>query len=163
MVDLSQLPLSGQQIFDMIITRQPDLDTLNLSHNERVSIDVVERLLVALPRLRRLLVLDTGITEEEAIALLERRPELIQNVEAFIHPAFHLRLSSKGHTSISRTRATVLEHMPFRFLSSLLARSPDHPRADGLPQSLGNRRSSRVQLRTGLYAPSNGCLRVPSA
>jgi hypothetical protein len=94
LVDLSQLPLSGQQIFDIII-RQPDLDTLNLSHNERVSIDVVERLLVALPRLRRLLVLDTSIAEEDAIALLERRPELFRNVEAFIHPAF-LKAPSKA-------------------------------------------------------------------
>lgn len=41
------------------------------------------------------MVLDTGITEEEAIALLEHRPELFQNVEAFIHPAF-LKAPSKA-------------------------------------------------------------------
>ena len=86
-IDLSQFPLLGQQIFD-ITTRQLDLDTLNLSHNKRVSIDVIERLLVTLPRLRRLLVLHTGIAEEDVISLLERRPELFRNVEAFIHPAF---------------------------------------------------------------------------
>jgi hypothetical protein len=94
MVDLSQLPLSGQQIFD-IVTRQADLDVLNLSHNERVSIDVVEKLLVALPKLQRLLVLNTGIAEEDTIALLERRPELFRNLEAFIHPAF-LKVPSKA-------------------------------------------------------------------
>ena len=87
MVDLSQLPLSGQQIFD-IVTQQVDLDVLNISHNDRISIDVVEKLLVALPKLRRLLVLNTGVAEEDAIALLERRPELFQSLEAVIHPAF---------------------------------------------------------------------------
>jgi hypothetical protein len=94
MVDLSQLPLSGQQIFD-IVTRQADLDALNLSHNERVSIDVVEKLLVALPKLRRLLVMNTGIAEEDTISLLARRPELFRNLEAFIHPAF-LKVPSKA-------------------------------------------------------------------
>ena len=86
-VDLSQLPISSQQIFDIVV-RQADIDVLNLSHNERVSVDIVERLLVTLPKLRRLLVLNTGISEENAIALLERRPELFQNIEAFIHSAF---------------------------------------------------------------------------
>ena len=87
MLDLSQLPLSGQQILD-IVTQRADLDALNLSHNNRVSIDVIEKLLAALPKLRRLLVLNTGIAEEDTITLLERRPELFRNLEAFIHPAF---------------------------------------------------------------------------
>ena len=119
MVDLSQLPLSSQQIFD-IVTQQPDLDVLNISLNERVSVDIIERLLVALPKLRRLLVLNTGISEEDAIALLERRPELFQNIEAFIHPAFlkaPLEAQFKGaymHVSGSDySRRTLAISLPF--------------------------------------------------
>ena len=47
-----------------------DLGVLNISHNKQVTTDVVERLLVALLELQRLLVLNTSITEEAALALL---------------------------------------------------------------------------------------------
>jgi hypothetical protein len=86
-LDISQFPLSDHQILD-IVAQHADLGVLNISHNKQVTIDVVEKLLVALPKLRRLLVLNTSITEEDAIALLEQRPELFRNLEGFIHPAF---------------------------------------------------------------------------
>ena len=85
--DISGLSLSCRQILD-IVTQHPDLDTLNISSNSQVTIDVVEKLLVTLPKLRRLKALYTGITDEDAIRFLERRPDLFRNLEAFIHPAF---------------------------------------------------------------------------
>ncbi|KIM39384.1 hypothetical protein M413DRAFT_75082 [Hebeloma cylindrosporum] len=86
-LDLSHLALLDQQIFE-IATQLEHLDVLNLSHNDQASIYGVEKILVALPRLRRLVVLNTDISEEDVIALLERRPEIFHNLEAFIHPAF---------------------------------------------------------------------------
>jgi hypothetical protein len=85
--NISQFPLSCQQILD-IVTQHPDLDTLNISSNSQVTIDVVEKLLVTLPKLRRLTALHTGITDEDVINFLERRPDLFRNLEGFIHPAF---------------------------------------------------------------------------
>jgi len=68
-VDISQLLLSDHQILD-IVAQHVDLGVLNISHNKQVTTDVVERLLVALLELQRLLVLNTSITEEAALALL---------------------------------------------------------------------------------------------
>ncbi|KIM36187.1 hypothetical protein M413DRAFT_427845 [Hebeloma cylindrosporum] len=85
-VDLSQYLLSDHQILD-IVAQHPDLGVLNLSHNKQITIAVVENLLVALPKLRRLLLLNTSISEEDVISLLERRPELFRHLEGFIHPA----------------------------------------------------------------------------
>jgi hypothetical protein len=68
-VDISQLPLSDHQIFD-IVAHHADLDVLNISHNKQVTIDVVEKLLVALLKLQRLLV------------------HFTRNLEGFIHPVF---------------------------------------------------------------------------
>jgi len=50
MVDLSD---SGQKVFDIVI--QVVLDVLDFLHNVRLSMDVFDKLLVALPKLRRLL------------------------------------------------------------------------------------------------------------
>ncbi|KIM36365.1 hypothetical protein M413DRAFT_292228 [Hebeloma cylindrosporum] len=92
-VDISQFPLSCQEILS-IVTQHPDLQLLNISSNSQVTIDCVEKLLDALPKLRRLTALNTGITDEDAIRFLERRPDLFRNLEGFIHPAF---LNSPSH------------------------------------------------------------------
>jgi len=56
MVDLSQLPLSdsGQKVFDIVI--RVVLDVLDFSHNVCLSMNAVDKLLAAHPKLRRLLV-----------------------------------------------------------------------------------------------------------
>ena len=129
-VDISQLPLSNYQILD-IVAQHADLGVLNISHNKQITIDIVEKVLVALPNLRQLLALNTSITEEDAIALLERRPELFRNLEGFIHPAFLTNPSkarSKGayvHIATHR-RGSYAVSLPFFTTSQIVQGLTDY-------------------------------------
>ena len=79
--EISPLPLSDHQILD-IVTQHLDLGVLNISHNKQVTIDVVEKLLVALLELQRLLV-------------------LFRNLEGFFTQRFsRIQISSRAHIFI---------------------------------------------------------------
>ncbi|CAA7259652.1 unnamed protein product [Cyclocybe aegerita] len=87
-VDLSQYRLRHEQI-SKILSSHTNVEVLKLSHNKAVSMAFVQQLSPTLPRLRRLVVLNTSITKDEVRTAFCDNPKLFHGLEAFIHPAFN--------------------------------------------------------------------------
>ncbi|KAF8974188.1 hypothetical protein BDZ97DRAFT_1772299 [Flammula alnicola] len=86
-IDLSGFHLTGEQVI-AVLPQDGDVEILKLSHNDQVKIDTVEKVLTMYPSLRRLVLLKTGVTDDDVVALLKDKPKLFHRMEAFIHPAF---------------------------------------------------------------------------
>jgi hypothetical protein len=90
-IDLSHFLLSSEKIISMVAQFQV-VEVLKLSHNPNVTIDTVRGILSSLPRLRRLLLLNTSVADQDLCNLLSDEPRLFVNLEALVHPLF-LRFS----------------------------------------------------------------------
>ncbi|KAG6882761.1 hypothetical protein C0992_010735, partial [Termitomyces sp. T32_za158] len=84
-VDLSSFSLSSPQIV-AVLTNVPNVQSLNLSHNPLVTADTVHIILKSTPTLKRLVLLDTSVTDEALSSLLRDHPKLFFNLEALTHP-----------------------------------------------------------------------------
>lgn len=86
-LDLSGYHLSSEQIVT-IATQFEDVEVLRLSSNPRLTIEGLHKVLPSLPNLRRLILLDTPITDDEIYNLVAKHSTLCPNVQAIIHPCF---------------------------------------------------------------------------
>ncbi|KAF8971382.1 hypothetical protein BDZ97DRAFT_1913870 [Flammula alnicola] len=86
-INLSGFHLTGAQII-AVLPQDGDVEVLELSHNDQVKVDTVEKVITMYPSLRRLVLLKTGVTDDDVVALLQNKPELFRHIEAFIHPVF---------------------------------------------------------------------------
>ncbi|KAJ7179891.1 hypothetical protein C8R43DRAFT_379092 [Mycena crocata] len=87
-LDLRGFSLSDSQVIS--ISTLPEtkyLDSLNLSHNHTITAAVVCRILSTTPTLRRLVLLDTRISDQQIYQLLIENRKLLNAVEELIHPA----------------------------------------------------------------------------
>ncbi|KAF8966074.1 hypothetical protein BDZ97DRAFT_2074317 [Flammula alnicola] len=85
-VDLSGFHLTDEQVVDLL-SLHSDVGVLKVSHNNQINIDIVVRLLSQLPSLRRFVVWNTAITDDDV--MLERKPDFFRrSLEGFIDPAF---------------------------------------------------------------------------
>ncbi|KAJ6515985.1 hypothetical protein C8R45DRAFT_1141312 [Mycena sanguinolenta] len=88
-VDFSDFSLSESQIVSLLTFPGVEkVESLNLSHNPDLTIDVLRRILPTTPKLRRLILLDTSISDEQLYELLIKEPKLFLSVEELVHPAF---------------------------------------------------------------------------
>lgn len=89
-IDLSGFHLNENQLTD-IFSGNPNLaviKVLNLSHNNKLCVGSVENVLSRLTSLRRLVILDTPITDEQIYSLIKKSPQLFHAMEGLVHPAF---------------------------------------------------------------------------
>ncbi|KAJ7742508.1 hypothetical protein DFH07DRAFT_836669 [Mycena maculata] len=82
------LPLSGPQVVAFLtLSERSNVELLNLSHNPNLTLDGLYQILSATPKLRRLVLLDTSISDEHILQLLKADSKLPNTVEELIHPA----------------------------------------------------------------------------
>ncbi|TFY77860.1 hypothetical protein EWM64_g6150 [Hericium alpestre] len=87
-LDLSQLPLSAEQILQVVAEPQ-SLEVLNLSGNSHLTADALLHILPHLPKLRRLVLLDCPtFSNKEFSTVHAANPALFDPIEAVIHPFF---------------------------------------------------------------------------
>ncbi|KAG6876549.1 hypothetical protein C0992_012472 [Termitomyces sp. T32_za158] len=99
-VDLSSLSLSTPQIV-ALLTNVPNVQILDLSHNRLVTADAVHIILKSTPTLRRLVLLDTSVTDEALSSLLRDHPKLFFNLEALTHSLLLNNSTSKYSNSFA--------------------------------------------------------------
>ncbi|TFK70018.1 hypothetical protein BDN72DRAFT_959143 [Pluteus cervinus] len=87
-VNLTGFHLSSQQILSLLPVDSSLVEVIDISHNHAVRIDAVEQMLTRYQTLRRLVLLDTHIPEDDVLALLKYKPELFYHIDAFVHPVF---------------------------------------------------------------------------
>ncbi|TFK72818.1 hypothetical protein BDN72DRAFT_957001 [Pluteus cervinus] len=92
-INLSGFHFSSQQVLSFIPI-DAELEVVDLSHNHAADIEVIEQLLTRYRSLRRLVLLDTHIPEDDIVALLKTKPELFYRIEAIVHPVFMKPLTS---------------------------------------------------------------------
>ncbi|KAJ7667919.1 hypothetical protein DFH06DRAFT_1183916 [Mycena polygramma] len=86
--DLSSFSLSASQIVSLLTTSSLEkIQVLKLSHNPNVTVDVLRQILSLNMPLRRLVLLDTAISDEGLYELLAQERKLFHTVEELIHPA----------------------------------------------------------------------------
>ncbi|KAJ7047474.1 hypothetical protein C8F04DRAFT_9306 [Mycena alexandri] len=87
-IDLSGLALSESQILSVLPSTEADkVELLNLSHNPIITVDTLRTVLPLYPKLRRLVLLGTAISDEQIHQLLDE-PKLFYSIEELVHPAF---------------------------------------------------------------------------
>ncbi|KAJ6599201.1 hypothetical protein DFH09DRAFT_28564 [Mycena vulgaris] len=87
-LDLSGLSLSDTQIISLpTLLEMKEIELLQLSHNSNITVDGLRQVLSSIPMLRRLVLLDTSISDEQIYQLLTEEPELFYALEELIHPA----------------------------------------------------------------------------
>ncbi|KAG5634619.1 hypothetical protein H0H81_001367 [Sphagnurus paluster] len=108
-IDISHFSLSTDQIVNLI-SAFPNLKTLKLSHNPAVTVDTIHAVLSSKPKIKRLVALDTCITNESLSTLLSTAAHLFLHLDAFIHCFFFTgkshfpsAFSFIGSTSTSRS------------------------------------------------------------
>ncbi|KAL0066066.1 hypothetical protein AAF712_006897 [Marasmius tenuissimus] len=87
-IDLSDLSLTSEQVLEALAGLRESINYLNLSHNPRVTTTTLRSVLETHPRIRRLVVYGTSISDEEITALVCQERSLFYHVEQLIHPAF---------------------------------------------------------------------------
>ncbi|KAF7355235.1 hypothetical protein MSAN_01439500 [Mycena sanguinolenta] len=88
-LDLSGFSLSDSQVVSLLTSFGAEkVELLNLSHNPDLTIDVLRRILPTTPKLRRLILVGTPISNEQLYELLAKEPKLFISVEELVHPAF---------------------------------------------------------------------------
>ncbi|OBZ71879.1 hypothetical protein A0H81_08165 [Grifola frondosa] len=87
-VDLSDFGLSSEQVVKIVFALGDGVDSLNLSFNPYITADGIRKILIAIPRLKRLVIMGCPCIEEgELFELLKSQPLLFKNMEALMHPA----------------------------------------------------------------------------
>ncbi|TFK70017.1 hypothetical protein BDN72DRAFT_819442 [Pluteus cervinus] len=167
-LDLSGFSLSTHQVLSLVPV-DAIVEGINLSHNHAVGVDAIEQLLTRYQSLRRLVLLDTRIPEEDIVTLLKDKPEVFYHVEAIVHPVF---MKPKTEDSIPDA---------YTHLSFTTNYDPSTPTSIGLPflnptqvlQTLLNytRMLSKASEKgaailtlssMGMYAPSVALAAYPS-
>ncbi|KAJ7276309.1 hypothetical protein B0H12DRAFT_1005119 [Mycena haematopus] len=88
-LDLSGFSLSEDQLVSLLtFPGIENIELLNLSHNPDVTTDVLRQILPTTPKLRRLILFGTSISDEEIYEFLEQEPKLFLSVEELVHPTF---------------------------------------------------------------------------
>ncbi|KAK7440634.1 hypothetical protein VKT23_016982 [Stygiomarasmius scandens] len=90
-LDLSVLlALSPDQIVFVLksLGTTSDIKSLNLSGNQNISVAVVTDALTILPKLLRLVLLNTSIANEDLSELMSSSPKLFYNLHDLVHPVF---------------------------------------------------------------------------
>lgn len=85
MLDLSSFQLSSEQICSLLWGNL-DVQTLDMFHNYLVDIHAVKAILETVPRLRKLILLNTPIFSQDWTDILS---QLFKHLEAIIHPGFY--------------------------------------------------------------------------
>lgn len=92
-LDLSGFDLSTEQIQEVIAYAGQHIGWLDISFNPKVSATTVHNVIMALPRLRRLVLMGcSGLSGEDLTALFRRERHLFANMECIVHPfvfSFH--------------------------------------------------------------------------
>lgn len=83
--DLSGFLLSDIQILSLLAEVE-DVEQLKLSHNPNITVDGLRQVLSITPKLRRLVLLDTCISDEQIYELIANNSELFHTLEELIHP-----------------------------------------------------------------------------
>jgi hypothetical protein len=87
-LDLSQWALTSEQVVKLV-SEKANIDSLCLSRNHNVTKTTVLEVLSAKPNtLRKLVLLDTSVTDSDMVELLTDNPKLFYSFEAIIHPLF---------------------------------------------------------------------------
>ncbi|KAF7352889.1 hypothetical protein MVEN_01256200 [Mycena venus] len=88
-LDLSGFSLSDSQLASLLtFAGVEEVELLNLSHNSIFTADGLRQILPSTPKLRRLVLLGTSISDEQIYELLKEEPKLFLSVEELTHPAF---------------------------------------------------------------------------
>ncbi|KAJ7146270.1 hypothetical protein C8R44DRAFT_656478 [Mycena epipterygia] len=120
--DLSSLSLSGSQVVALLtLLKREDVEILDLSHNHNITIDGLRQVLATSTKLRRLVLLDTSIANEDIHKLLIDEPKLFYAIEELVHPAF---LSGEHPTSYPNRFAFVELNMQYAAATSLAIFTP---------------------------------------
>jgi hypothetical protein len=85
-IDHSYFSATGEQLLELI-SAQEGVEVLNISHMQRITIDILRQLIPLLPNLRRLVLLHT-IPDADILTLLSESPELFYRIDSIIHFAF---------------------------------------------------------------------------
>ncbi|RDB21908.1 hypothetical protein Hypma_010968 [Hypsizygus marmoreus] len=84
-VDLSNFHLTTEQIISVLGAFE-NVEVVNLSHNPLVTVDTVRAVLTSIPKLKRLVILDTSISTEDLSSFLTTDEKLFLHLDALIHP-----------------------------------------------------------------------------
>lgn len=88
-LDLSHLQLSADQVVQLVSLLKPKVDSLDVSHNCRLDIPALERIITDIPSLRRLNLFNCqSIGLVELNKLLSSRPTLFMNFSYILHDLF---------------------------------------------------------------------------
>jgi hypothetical protein len=86
-LDLSHWALTSEQVVKLV-SEQVGVESLCLSHNHHVTKTTVLEVLSAQPTIRKLVLLDTAVTNTDMAELLSENPIIFYSLEAIIHPSF---------------------------------------------------------------------------
>ena len=111
-LDLSQWALTSEQVVK-IVSEQVNIESLCLSRNHNVTKTTVLEVLSAKPTLRKIVLLDTSVTDTDMVELLTNNPKLFYSFEAIVHPLFlqrkNIRPVAFTHIICDDTRVTPKE------------------------------------------------------
>ncbi|KAG6819691.1 hypothetical protein H0H93_009603 [Arthromyces matolae] len=94
-VDLSGFSLSGEQLGSLqILGAFDNLEALDLSHNQLLTVNSVRTILESTPTLRHLVLLHSPVSDNDLSSLFRDFPKLFYNLHSLTHP---LLLTSKSH------------------------------------------------------------------
>ncbi|KAJ6539242.1 hypothetical protein B0H19DRAFT_960316 [Mycena capillaripes] len=87
-LDISGFSLSATQIVSLLTaSSMENVEVLKLSHNPNITVDALRQILSLDHKLRRIMLLDTSITDEQLKELLIQNPKLFHSIEELVHPA----------------------------------------------------------------------------
>ncbi|KAK7061631.1 hypothetical protein R3P38DRAFT_3302794 [Favolaschia claudopus] len=88
-LDLAGFAFSDSQLIS-VLKKFPGVEAVELLDlsSTSITVDTLRQLLPTMPKLRRLILLDTSIDNETLYKLLEEEPKLFITLEELIHPAF---------------------------------------------------------------------------
>ena len=99
-IDLSHFSLTGEQLVELLSAQEGvEVQVLNISHMQQITIDILRQLMPLLPNLRRLVLLHT-IPDDDILSLLSESPELFYRIDSFIHFAFLRHLGQAAFPAV---------------------------------------------------------------
>lgn len=151
-VDLSGFPICTTENFlAMLPPSVLRVDTLILSHNPQLVIDTIQSILEKLPKIRRLVILHTGITNKDLRSLLRSQPQLFYHIESLVHP---LCLTDEMGPNTDDTSSVPAPRYPYQFTCLVAGESPYSPRDGPVAASLATFTLPKiVQVLTDFLVP----------
>ena len=127
-IDLSHFSPTGEQLIELLSAQQEDVEVLNISHMQQITISTLRQLIPLLPNLRRLVLLHT-ISDADILSLLSESPELFYRLDSIIHFAFLRHLGKAVFPA-------VFSHIVTKSLSEVVLTSVPYFTPDQLAQAL---------------------------